>query len=371
MDTLVLSVQDLRRLVEEFGLADLMDRMIEALGTALEGFTPERYTAPARTGFSYENPELGLIEWMPAMEISKHLATIKVVGYHPNNPVQRVLPTILSSVVQYDTESGHLLALMDATLLTALRTGAASAVASRILARPDSRVLALIGCGAQSVSQVHALSRCFPLEQIRLFDTNDLATASFAARIGNLELGDVTCKRVASANDAVRGADILCTTTSVEPGAGPVFDDIDLPPSLHINAVGSDFPGKIEVPLSVLERSYICADFIEQCLLEGECQQIRRTGIDADLVELIQNPRAAHSARERISVFDSTGWALQDHVAAELLVSEARRLGLGAHVEIETSSLLDPKNPYAFLEEGEDIERLQTDFAEWSTRKRT
>ena len=314
MDTVVLSVQDLRRVVEEIGLADLMDRMIDALGTALERFTPERYKAPARKGFWYEDPELGLIEWMPAMETSRRLATIKVVGYHPHNPAKRVLPTILSSVVQFDTESGHLLALMDATFLTALRTGAASAVASRILARPDSRVLALIGCGVQAVAQVHGLSRCFALERIRLFDSDDRAAESFAARIASLGLGDVTCERAASANAALRGADILCTTTSVQPGAGPVFDDVDLAPSLHINAVGSDFHGKIEVPLSVLERSYICADFVEQCLLEGECQQIERDAIDVTLVELVQNPGAARSARERISVYDSTGWALQDYV---------------------------------------------------------
>ena len=96
MDTLVLSVQDLRRVVEEIGLADLMDRMIDALGTALEGFTPERYRVPARDGFWYEKPEFGLIEWMPALEKSRGLATVKVVGYHPHNPAKRALPAILS-----------------------------------------------------------------------------------------------------------------------------------------------------------------------------------------------------------------------------------------------------------------------------------
>lgn len=357
-------------MVEQIGLADLMDRMIDGLGTALEGFTPEQYRIPARDGFSYEEPEFGLIEWMPALETPRRLVTIKAVGYHPDNPVNRALPTILSSIAQYDAESGHLLALMDGTLLTALRTGAASAVASRILARPDSRVLALIGCGAQSVSQVHGLSRCFPLERIRLFDRDEDAMASFAARVSSLGLGDVTCEPVASANESLRGADILCTATSVAPGAGPVFADIELPPSLHINAVGSDFPGKMELPLSVLERSYVCADFVAQCLLEGECQQIERDGIDVTLVELVQNPGAAASARERISVFDSTGWALQDHVAADLLVGEARRLGLGTRVEIEASSLRDPKNPYAFLGEGDDVEQLQPDLWGRSSRKR-
>jgi ornithine cyclodeaminase/alanine dehydrogenase-like protein (mu-crystallin family) len=126
----------------------------------------------------------------------------------------------------------------------------------------------------------------------------------------------------------------------------------------------------MELPLSVLERSYVCADFVAQCLLEGECQQIERDGIDVTLVELVQNPGAAASARERISVFDSTGWALQDHVAADLLVGEARRLGLGTRVEIEASSLRDPKNPYAFLGEGDDVEQLQPDLWGRSSRKR-
>lgn len=365
MDTLVLSVHDLRAVVRRIGLAALMDHTIRALEAALEGFTPDRYRAPARAGFSYQSPGLGLIEWMPAMETSRSRATVKVVGYHPDNPAQRALPTILSSVVQYDTENGHLCALVDATFLTALRTGAASAVASRILARPESRVLALIGCGAQALAQVHGLSRCFPLERVRVYDVDASAAQGFAARVAGLGLPHIPIEPAASANEALRGADILCTTTSVEPGAGPVFRDEGLCPWLHINAVGSDFPGKIEVPLPVLQRSYVCADFVDQCLLEGECQQIGREAIDASLVELVQDPHAARTARERLSVYDSTGWALQDHVVADLLVDEARRLGLGTRIEVESSSPADPKNPYAFLEETGSVVR-----ADWTARRR-
>jgi ornithine cyclodeaminase len=353
METLVLSKDDMRRLVTEIGLGPLMDQMIDALERVFLDFSTDRFVAPARDGFSYTNPEIGLIEWMPTHETFGRRATIKLVGYHPANPAKHGLPTILSSVMRIDSETGHLIALLDGTFLTAIRTAAASALASRSLAQPESRVLALIGCGAQSLVQYHALSRVFPIDTVRLFDIERGAAESFEARIDRLGLGPVECIVAGSATEALRGAQIATTSTSVSPGGGPVFQDLELQPDLHVNAVGSDFPGKTEVPRSLLDRSFICADFIDQCLIEGECQQLDRDDIDSDLVEVVRRPENVAEARGRTSVYDSTGWALEDHAAADLLIGEAERLGIGSHVEIETSSRSDPQNPYAFLHDVE------------------
>lgn len=348
MQTLVLSADDVRRTVNAVGLNAIMDAVTDGLHRACSDYREGRYSTPRRAGFSYSEPVTGLLEWMPAMD-GDGRATIKIVGYHPRNPTARGLPTIISVVAQCETETGRLTAFLDGTFLTAVRTGAATALASCALARRESRVLGMIGCGAQAVTQLHALSRHFELETLLIWDADAATLASFADRADRLGLKGLRIEPLA-ADEIVRRCDILCTVTSVAPGGGPVFEATDVQPWLHINAVGSDFPGKTEIPLGVLERSYICTDFTEQCLVEGECQRIAADRVDTTLAEL---PDASDlvTRREQLTLFDSTGWALQDHVAANILVTYARKLDLGTPTEIEIRTPGDPKDPYGFLDD--------------------
>ena len=348
MQTLVLSAHDLRRTLVHVGLDALMDETIDGLTATLARHDGTADRTPPRAGFAYDQPETGLLEWMTTLD-TRGQATIKIVGYHPANPRTHRLPTVLSVVAQCETETGHLTAFLDGTLLTAIRTGAASAVASRILARPSSRTIGLLGCGAQAVTQLHALSRSFDLETIRYYDTDTSAMASFPSRASRLKLGR-TRLLPATREHVADGVDILCTATSVAPGAGPVFDDEGLTPWLHINAVGSDFVGKTELPRGVLDRAFVCADFVPQCLDEGECQQLTADRIDADLVDLVRHP-SRPEWQQALTVFDSTGWALEDHVAANILVRHARDLGIGAQLDIEVCSTDDTQDPYAFLDD--------------------
>ena len=252
METLVLSRGDIRQIVDRVGLDVLMDELIDVLGTALKRFDDTLTLATPRRGFQYQEPDPGLLEWMPALEVGKR-AMIKLVGYHPTNPRSRGLPTILSTLCVFETDSGRLAAVMDGTFLTALRTGAASAIASKILARSDSRTLGLIGCGAQAVSQLHALSRVSPLEEILFYDVDPAVEASFPDRVSFVR--DRTFTLLPTSLDRlVRSSDIICTATSTEVGMGPVFEDEGCRPWLHVNAVGSDMQGKVEIPRSLLER---------------------------------------------------------------------------------------------------------------------
>jgi ornithine cyclodeaminase/alanine dehydrogenase-like protein (mu-crystallin family) len=349
MRTLVLSVADIYKIVEQVSLNRIMDALIERLTTTLLEFDSSRNTIPARSGFTYHNPHLGLIEWMPVMRHGGN-ATIKVVGYHPTNPALHGLPTILSTVSTYDTQTGHLIGLADATFLTALRTGAASAIATRALMHPDSKVVGLIGAGAQAVSQLHALSRVMDIDHVLVYDRSPSVTRTFSSRVDFLGL-EVTPVTVDELPRLVASADVLCTATSVEIGNGPVFDDHDYQPWLHVNAIGSDFPGKFEVPLSLLQRSFVCPDFPEQAMKEGECQRLAPDMIGPALVELVQHPEAYAHARQTTSVFDSTGWALEDHVALQLLLDYADDLGLGTPMKLESVSN-DPHNPYQFSQNG-------------------
>ena len=343
--TLVLSSSDVQQIVRHVGLDELMDTLIARLISAFRNFSPANTRIPARSGFHYENPAPGLIEWMPLHALDREVM-IKLVGYHPSNPNTQNLPTILSTVSCYDTSTGHLSGLMDGVLLTAFRTGAASAVASRYLAHPESKVLGLVGCGAQAVTQVHALSRVFDFNKILVFDKNEQAMFSLEERCAVLQL-DVPIVPV-ELSTVVTQSDVLVTATSIDVGAGPLFDGLNTKPHLHVNAVGSDFPGKVELPLSFLKNSFVCPDFLDQAVVEGECQQLTMDDIGPGIVEVVKKPDAFSFAKNQRSVFDSTGWALEDQMAMELLMEYAQELELGQYIEIEHIPD-DVRNPYDFM----------------------
>jgi L-lysine cyclodeaminase len=343
--TLVLSCQDVQHIVRYYGLDYLMDTLIERLQKTMEAFDPAATVIPVRSGFNYTTPQPGLIEWMPLFNRGRQVM-IKVVGYHPRNPVSNGLPTIISTLSTYDTSSGRLLGIVDGVLLTALRTGAASAVASRVLANPESRILGLIGCGAQAVTQFHALSRVFPLEKILFFDIDAEAVQSFPGRCASfanrMEMNACGIQQI------VQESDVLCTATSIDIGAGPLFTNLETKPFLHINAVGSDFPGKTELPPDLLRKSFVCPDFREQAVLEGECQQLLPEDIGPDIIDILQNPGKYKHIRQQRSVFDSTGWALEDQVAMEMFLEYGTALGLGTFLDIESIPEV-ANNPYHFV----------------------
>ena len=361
--TLVLSAADVQEVVGSKGLNTFMDELIVRLEQAISSYSPENTDIPARSGFSYEQPTSGLIEWMPVYENGKDVV-LKLVGYHPSNPEVLGFPTILSSIFTFDTKSGHLESIVDGVLLTALRTGAASAVASRFLAKQDSETLGLLGCGVQGVTQFHALSRIFDIKTVLVFDTDPRALDSFEERVSVFEHG-ARIKR-ASIEEIVQSSDIISSATSIDIGAGPLFGDIKCLPHLHINAVGSDFPGKTELPIEYLRRSLVCPDFYDQAVKEGECQKLDPEEIGPSLSEIASSASAFESHQERMTVFDSTGWALEDRVAAQFALDSARQLGIGEMMAIE-SMPIDCKNPYEFISGNvqhlNDVDELES-FAE-------
>jgi L-lysine cyclodeaminase len=344
--TLILSQDDIRIILKTYGLNAVMDQLIDRMTTSISQFDPEHTTIPARAGFHYELPNTGLVEWMPIYNHGEQVV-IKLVGYHPMNPNTNGFPTIVSTISSYDTSSGHLKALTDGVLLTALRTGAASAVASKMLAHPESKTLGLIGCGAQSITQLHALSRIFNIEKVLIYDIDPDTTSSFGKRIESLNLEvDILSSSIP---EIVESSDILCTATSIDVGAGPLFDNLETKPHLHINAVGSDFPGKTEVPINFLKNSFVCPDFLSQAVIEGECQKLAKEDIGPDWVTVIRDIEKYSYVRNQRSVFDSTGWALEDQVVLDLFLEYAANLGLGQPILIENVPQ-DAKSPYEFLE---------------------
>lgn len=352
MKTTIYSLEDIQKIVCQVGLDRLMDDVISELTKACREFDPSINIVPARDGFESNTSDVGLIEWMPSLNLGAE-ATIKIVGYHPSNPQSFNLPSVLSTSVTFDAKTGHLLTLTDTTFLTAVRTGAASAVASKILASPNSQTLGLIGAGAQAITQLHALSRVFDLKEVYFYDIDITACNSFPDRIRHLNL-DGTDIVQGSLEQVVGAADIICTATSVNSGDGPVFSDIQENKPKHFNAVGSDFPGKTELPIKLLNRSFVCPDYRLQAVNEGECQQLQQEQIGPDLVELVKEQHRYSVYHDKNTVFDSTGWAFEDHIALKVLTSYGQDLGIGTELSLACLSS-DPKNPYAFLNDTEDV----------------
>jgi len=343
--TLILAPEDVQYIIQHIGADQLMDQLIARLEQAFLKFDSAQTDIPIRSGFNYEKPYPGLIEWMPLYQARDQIV-IKVVGYHPENPNRFALPTIVSTISAYDSSNGHLIGLADGVLLTALRTGAASALATRYLAKQESTSLGLIGCGAQAITQLHAITRVRDIKDVRFYDADTQTMANFVERCTALQLD---CQFISTTLKAVvEQSDVICTATSIDVGEGPLFDGFSTLSHVHVNAVGSDFPGKIELPKSLLEQSFICPDFIEQALKEGECQQLSRAEIDTDIIEFIKQKDSRPAVKEVRTVFDSTGWALEDQVVMDLFMEYANQLGRGQKVAIE-SLQEDAKNPYHFL----------------------
>jgi len=343
--TLLLKEKDLQKLILTVGIDVIMDLLISRLEMKIRNYDHIQLKIPVRSGFNYNIPEPGLVEWMPIYQSGSDIV-IKLVGYHPNNPTKYQLPTIASTISSYNTSNGHLQGVMDGVLPTALRTGAASAVATKYLAHSTSGTLGLIGCGAQSVTQLHAISRVLPIERVLISDIDSTSQSNFKNRIESL---NINCQIIdSSVQEIVNDSDVICSQTSIGIGKGPLFKDLKTKNHLHINAVGSDFPGKVELPVELLKDAFVCPDFLEQALQEGECQQLLKGYIGPELYQVVQYPLQHEIYRNQISVFDSTGWALEDMVVFNLFMELAKKHDVGELVQIEYVPD-DAKNPYEFL----------------------
>jgi len=346
LTSLLLPAETVQQIIQKIGIDEVMDQLIELTYNTFVNYDRSNSIMPIRSGFNYTEPIEGLIEWMPIRDIQDEEIIMKTVAYHPQNPTDYRLPTILSTISKYDTKTGHLIAIIDGVLPTALRTGAATAVASKLFGYPQSKVLGLIGCGAQSITQLHALSRIFSLEKVIYYDIDPITQASFEDRSSMFDL-NVTFE-TGTIEEIAAASDILCTATSIGVGEGPLFKYEKTQPWLHVNAVGSDFAGKIELPKELLVKSYVCPDFPEQAKIEGECQQLSSEQIGKDIITCLKTANELSEHKQGLTVFDSTGMAIEDRLITDYFLSHADEMGLGTKVRLENASQ-EEKNPYAFL----------------------
>jgi len=254
----------------------------------------------------------------------------------PENPRRFGLPTIRGTVVLADAETGEPLAMMDSASVTALRTGAATAVAAKHLARADSRVATIVGCGAQGEIQLAAIAAVLPLEHAWVLDADPARAAGLAGR-ARVDLG----LRVSVATDlraALRVSDVCVTCT---PSRRPLVFRSDVTPGAFVAAVGADSQGKQELEPALVASSMLVVDVLEQCAEIGELQHalaaglMTRADVHAELADVLTGRRTGRTRDDEITIFDSSGTALQDVAAAIAVYDQALARGHGTEVRLD------------------------------------
>lgn len=265
----------------------------------------------------YINLERGDFRTMPAYIPSMNIAGVKIVNVHPGNPGLG-LPTVMALTVILDVETGVPLAILNATDLTDLRTGAAGAVAAKYLSPRRTIRLGLVGSGRQALAQLQAIARELPVEEVLVWSRDGKNAESFCRRISE----SFACRSVALPDAC--GCDIVVTTT---PSREPLVKSEWIGEGTHINAIGADAPGKEELDPVILERARVFVDDPVQAVHSGEVNVPIGKGIFSagqiagTLGELVLGKKKKESESE-ITVFDSTGLAIQDLVLARLVLEK-------------------------------------------------
>jgi ornithine cyclodeaminase/alanine dehydrogenase-like protein (mu-crystallin family) len=254
----------------------------------------------------------------------------------PENPRRFGLPTIQGTIMLADASTGIPLAIIESGSVTALRTGAATAVAAKFLARCGSRTATIVGCGVQGELQLAAVAAVLPLERAWVFDTDSERAESMAVR-ASAGLG----LRVEAASDlraALRESDVCVTCT---PSRRAFVATADVPPGMFIAAVGADSQGKQELEPTLVASATLVVDVLNQCAEIGELQHVLTAGlmtrdqVHAELADVVVGRRPGRTRNDEITIFDSSGTALQDVAAAVAVYERARAIGRGTEVKLD------------------------------------
>lgn len=314
----ILTGQDVRTAVT-------MPEAITAVRSGFMALSTGQAIVPVRGVFQQSR---GVTLMMPAHIQGAAVSTVKVVSVFGDNR-EKGLPVVMAAVLVLDATTGAPLALLDGTVLTALRTGAASGVATDLLARSDAHILGVIGAGAQARTQIEAVCTVRPITEIRIYSLNgaDELVAELQGRYA------AEMRVASSAADALTGADVIVTATN---SPKPVVYRADVTPGAHINGVGSFTPGMQEVAADVVTQAKVVVDHRESAWAEaGDLIIPRDQGIfsasqvHAEIGEIAAGLKPGRESVDEITFFKSVGNAVQDAVVAAVVLDKAARLNLG------------------------------------------
>ncbi|MFN9449992.1 MAG: ornithine cyclodeaminase [Rubrivivax sp.] len=334
--TLFLATRDVADVVNHLGLATCLARVADRIEADFR-----RWPSFDKSPRSACHTEHGVVELMPVADST--CFAFKYVNGHPAN-TSLGLPTVMAFGVLADMHTGAPRLLAELTLATAIRTAAMSALAARHLARPNPRVMALIGNGAQAEFQALAFQALLGVQAVRLYDTDPAATRKL---MHNLAASGLHLTRCASVHEAVQGADIVTTVTDDKTRAAVLTAEM-LSPGQHINAVGGDCPGKTELHPEVLQQARVFCEYEPQTRIEGDIQQLAPDFPVTELWRVLTGSHAGRQSDHELTVFDSVGFALEDFSMLQVLDDAARRLGVGVPIDL-VAQPPNPKDLYSLL----------------------
>jgi len=306
------SVDSMMKLVLHLGIERVMVDLVAEIEADFR-----RWPMFDKTPRIASHSDVGVIELMPTSDGQTY--GFKYVNGHPAN-MKRGLQTVTAFGLLADVETGYPVLLSEMTILTALRTAATSAMAAKWLAPKGSRVMALIGNGAQAEFQALAFKAVCGIEEVRLYDLDPAATAKCVRNLTGHGLRTVACR---TAEEAILGAEIV-TTVTADKAYATILTDNMVGSGVHINAVGGDCPGKTELHRDILLRSGIFVEFPPQTRVEGEIQQLEPDHPVTELWQVIAGQASGRTSAEQITLFDSVGFAIEDFAALRYVAGKVK-----------------------------------------------
>ncbi|HVF36386.1 MAG TPA: ornithine cyclodeaminase family protein [Sphingomicrobium sp.] len=315
-DALIITRRDIQRVMAPADYLAAVERAFRAaeLGKA---HSPHPMHLPMQGG--------GFHAKGASISLDRDYVAVKVNGNFPRNPTELGLPTIQGAILLFDGSNGVLLAIIDSIEVTLRRTAAASALAARLLARPDSRTLLICGCGEQGRAHVEAIRDSLPIERCLLWDQDVARAEQLAAEIRNVSGLDALAFE--DLKSAAGSADLIaCCTTSRE----PILDVGMVAPGTFIAAVGADHPYKSEIAPRLMAEATVVTDVLAQCAEMGDLHHAIEAGtmteadVHAEIGQLLVGSKAGRSSPQEMIIFDSTGTGLQDVAAAAVIYELCR-----------------------------------------------
>ncbi|HTX61637.1 MAG TPA: alanine dehydrogenase [Methanobacterium sp.] len=324
-ETLLLKQSDIKELIG-------MKEIIEYVEMAYSVDANRKVQMPSKM-YLFFNKYEGDLRIMPCFIRGLDQAGVKNVNVHPRNTKEYNLPTVMGLIELVDPKTGFPLAVMDGTWITNMRTGAAGGVATKYLARKDSEVLGLVGAGMQALTQLMAIKEVMDIKEVKVSCRTCSHRESFAKMIR--EKFGINARAVDTIQEAVEGSDVISSTT---PSRVPIIKRRWVADGTHINAMGADAPGKQELESHLIEKAKIVIDCWDQASHSGEINipvregTIRKSDIHARIGEIVNGNKPGRESDTEITVFDSTGLAVQDIVTAWNIKEKAVQKGVGQKI---------------------------------------
>lgn len=308
-----------------------MDECIAVVERAFAAFGEGRTAAPGILGMHAAHGGFHIKAGF--LDAGRSYFAAKLNANFPDNPSRSRMPTIQGTVVLCDADNGFPLAIMDSIEITSRRTAAATAIAAKYLARPDASVATVCGAGIQGRVQVQALAKVRELKRVFVFDKDEDRARQLAHTLSSEIRADVAAVRDLA--DAVRGSDVCITCTT----ARRFFLEKDMvSPGTFVAAVGADNPEKQEIDPKLMASGTLVVDLLDQCATIGDLHHALAAGVmttadvHAELGEVVAGKKAGRTSGDEVTIFDSTGMALQDVAAAAAVYTQACAVGRGIRV---------------------------------------